>query len=85
MPLDTSQLIATCEPFVWLEEVREGYWRYVDATTGQRWEVFGICDQRGDCWEGAVGPKPTLDCPVRPGFTGCCPLTFVELAPAEID
>jgi len=57
-----------------------GYVRYRNAA-GRRWEVHGICDQRGNCWEGAVGSKPDLDCPVTPEFHGCCPFTYVELEP----
>jgi len=80
-------LIQTCDPYVWIEEQRAGYVRYrmvsesnnPDATTTRRWEVYGTCDNRGLCWQGAVGPKPTLDCPVTPEFNGCCPFTFVEL------
>lgn len=57
-----------------------GYVRYRNAA-GRRWEVHGVCDRRGDCWVGAVGPAPTLDCPVTPEFRGCCPFTYVELEP----
>ncbi len=71
-------LIATCDPYVWIEEQYVGYVRYRN-NDGRRWEVHGICDQRGNCWEGAVSPKPELDCPVTPEFKGCCPFTFVEL------
>lgn len=84
MALDTSGLTETCDPFVWIEEKSQGYVRYVNLE-GRRWEVHGVCDQRGDCWEGAVGPAPELDCPVTPEFTGCCPFTYVELPPAEVD
>jgi hypothetical protein len=55
---------------------------------GSRWEVLGICDHNRACMVGAVVdghvirtveeaqalPAPKLDCPVTPGFTGCCPL-----------
>jgi hypothetical protein len=73
-----DELQLTCDPFVFIEEKREGYVRYRN-TEGRRWEVHGVCDQRGDCWAGAVGPKPELDCPVTPEFKGCCPFMFVEL------
>jgi hypothetical protein len=78
-----SALSPTCDPFVLIEEQREGYVRYVRTTDGRRWEVHGVCDRRGDCWEGAVGPAPELDCPVTPEFRGCCPFTYVELEPAK--
>lgn len=74
----------TCDPFVWIEERGEGFVRYRNAA-GRRWEVHGTCDKRGDCWQGAVGPAPTLDCPVTPEFTGCCPFTYVELEPVSAD
>jgi hypothetical protein len=70
----------TCDPTVWIEEQRPGYVRYRNAV-GRRWEVYGACDKRGDCWVGAVGPAPTLDCPVTPEFRGCCPFTYAELEP----
>lgn len=70
----------TCDPTVWIEEQRVGYVRYRNDA-GRRWEVHGVCDKRGDCWEGAVGPPPELDCPVTPEFTGCCPFTYTELEP----
>lgn len=73
----------TCDPFVLIEEQREGYVRYVRTTDGRRWEVHGTCDRRGHCWQGASGPAPTLDCPVTPEFQGCCPFTYVELEPSK--
>lgn len=69
----------TCDKDVIIEEQHEGYWRYRNITSGRRWEVYGVCDQRGYCWQGAVGPKPKLDCPVTPEFKGCCVFKFVEL------
>ena len=84
MSIATDGFIQTCDPYVWIEEQREGYVRYVRTTDGRRWEVYGVCDQRGDCWEGAVGARPTLDCPVTPEFKGCCPFTFVELDSAGV-
>ena len=77
---DTLQ--PTCDPHVFIEEIRVGYVRYVNLD-GRRWEAHGVCDKRGQCWQGAVGPAPELDCPVTPGFRGCCPFTFVELEPAK--
>lgn len=68
----------TCDPHVVIEERREGYIRY-RCDDGRRWEVHGVCDGRGHCWQGAFGPKPELDCPVGPGFEGCCLLKIVEL------
>ncbi len=73
----------TAEPCVFIEEERPGYIRY-RATDGHRWEVFGICDYRGDCLVGAVDPllgprESRLDVPVAAGFSGCCPLRVVEL------
>lgn len=88
-------LIATCEPYVFIEEQRVGYIRYRDITTGRRWEVHGICDKRGDCLVGAVIDGEEVktierarelaaayigpDCPVTPEFTDCCEFTYVEL------
>lgn len=73
------KLNPTCDPYVFIEEQREGYIRYQD-TEGKRWEVHGICTGIGKCFEGAAGPKPELDCPVAPGFKdNCCPLKIVEL------
>lgn len=68
----------TCDPTVYIEEQRAGYVRYQNVA-GRRWEVLGVCDGRGFCWQGAVGAKPELDCPVTPEFEGCCPFGFVEL------
>lgn len=75
-------MIPTSDPYVFIEEKREGYVRYRNLD-GRRWEVHGVCDQRGHCWEGANGPKPELDSPVTPEFKGCCPFRFVELEPAS--
>lgn len=86
-------LLPTSDPSVFIEERREGYVRY-RSTDGRRWEVHGICDHRRDCLLGVVVdgvlietieqaralPKPDLDCPVGPGFHGCCPLKVVELS-----
>lgn len=83
----------TLDPYVVIEEQRDGYVRYRNTETGKRWEVHGVCDHRRDCMVGAVVddvlietveqaralPTPDLDCPVAPGFSGCCPLRVVEL------
>jgi hypothetical protein len=92
-----AALQPTCDPGVFIEEIRVGYVRYVNID-GRRWEVHGICDKRGHCMVGAVVDGVVLktlaeaaaaaqaytglDCPVTPEFKGCCPLTFVELEPA---
>jgi len=58
---------------VYIEEKREGYVRYVNAS-GKRWEVIGTCIGIGTCYEGAVSPPPTLDCPITEDFpNNCCP------------
>jgi hypothetical protein len=80
--VSTSDLTETCDPFVYIEASSAGYVRYRNLD-GRRWEVFGVCDQRGLCWDGAVGEKPTLDCPVTPEFSGCCPFSFIELDSVE--
>ena len=77
----TAALTPTCDPHVFIEAQSEGFTRYRNAD-GRRWEVHGVCDKRGDCWVGAIGDAPLLDCPVTPEFSGCCPFTFVELEPA---
>jgi hypothetical protein len=79
----------TSDPTVFIEEKRHGYVRYQN-TNGDRWEIEGICDHRGDCIIGAeidgeiVSPERARelaeayagpDVPVLPEFTGCCPLT----------
>lgn len=57
---------ATCDPFVFIESRSEASVIYIVPATGERWRIDGVCNQCGACWEGAVGPKPELDCPVRP-------------------
>lgn len=79
---DVKDLIPTCDPHVFIEDMRVGYFRYRNLD-GRRWEVHGVCDRRGNCWQGAQNPAPELDCPVTPEFKGCCPFTFVELDPIE--
>lgn len=68
----------TCDPSVVIEAKAEGYVRYRNRD-GRRWEVFGVCDRRGDCWEGATSSAPELDCPITPEFKTCCPFEFKEL------
>lgn len=84
--------IETADPSVLIEEKRAGYVRYRN-TDGARWEVHGFCDDNRACMVGAVVdgtlietveqaralPTPELDCPVGPGFSGCCDLRVVEL------
>lgn len=45
-------MIPTADPYIFIEEQREGYVRY-QRSDGARWEV-GVCDHRGDCMVGAV-------------------------------
>ena len=93
MPVDTSKLIATCDPNVYAEALRRGYVRYVNIVTGERWEVIGTCTQIGKCWAGAADPTfrayleaNQLDCPVTPKFNsvGCCQFTYNVLTPAVL-
>jgi hypothetical protein len=70
----------TSEDGVFIEERRVGYVRYIRPATGQRWEIEGVCDMRGDCLVGSIDPltgdpSTRLDVPVTPEFKGCCPLT----------
>lgn len=72
-------LLPTCDTEVMIEAQAVGYIRY-RRRDGYRWEVYGICDGRGKCWEGAVNEKPTLDCPVTPALgKRCCPFEYIEL------
>lgn len=82
----------TCDPHIGIEEQHAGYIRY-RASDGRRWEVHGFCDDNRACMVGAIVdgvlietvaqaralPKPHLDCPVGPGFSGCCSLEVTEL------
>lgn len=84
--------IVTADPNIVIEEKREGYVRY-RRMDGARWEVHGICDDNRACMVGAIVdgklietveqaralPTPELDCPVAPGFSGCCPLEVFEI------
>jgi hypothetical protein len=52
-----ASLVPTVDPFVYIEEQREGYVRYrqvIDRKIVRRWEVHGTCDYRGDCLIGSV-------------------------------
>lgn len=53
-----GKLLKTADPFIFMEEVRDGYTRYrmVDGTgvAIRRWEVFGKCDKRGNCLIGSI-------------------------------
>lgn len=74
-----NDLKPTCADGVFIEEQRDGYIRYINEK-GNRWEVHGICTDIGNCYEGAVNPKPELDCPVNIFFKdNCCPLKVVEI------
>lgn len=82
----------TLDPHVVIEEQRHGHMRY-RSDDGRRWEVLGVCDHNRACMVGAVVdgvlvetveqaralPRPELDCPVGPGFSGCCDLRIVAL------
>lgn len=48
-----------------IEEQRPGYVRYRALSTGRRWEVHGVCDQRGDCLVGANIETPDGTIQVR--------------------
>lgn len=85
-------MIRTLDPDVLIEAQHPGYVRYRHAD-GRRWEVHGVCDGNRACMVGAVVDgvliatveqaralsTPELDCPVGPGFHGCCDLEIVEL------
>ena len=59
--ISTWTLIATVDPYVMIEEQRNGYVRYRLSMGND--EVHGICDKRGDCTIGAVIDTP--DGPVQ--------------------
>lgn len=44
---------ATADPSVVIEDEGAGWVRY-RASDGRRWEVWGVCDRRGDCLVGSV-------------------------------
>ena len=73
----------TVDPYVWIEEERVGYVRYVSGD--RRWEVWGECCGHGSCQVGAAAddagwlPRTgRLDIPVGPGFV-CNPCTTHRL------
>lgn len=90
--IDLRLMIPTIDPHILIEEQRVSYIRYRHLD-GRRWEVHGACDDNRACMVGAIVdgvlietveqarslPAPELDCPVGPGFSGCCPLKIVEL------
>lgn len=47
-------MMRTADPYILIEERREGYVRYRSTLDGSRWEVEGTCDGRGDCLIGAT-------------------------------
>lgn len=75
----------TADPSVVIEEQRPAYVRYRRPVDGARWEVWGVCDLRGDCLVGSVNPllgppSERLDVPIGPNYDGsCCPLRVVLL------
>lgn len=79
-----KDLEPTEDVYIYIEERRPpDYIRYVSAQ-GKRWEVIGVCTNVGNCWEGAVGGKPELDCPFSPEYKGgCCPMTINVLPDAN--
>jgi len=44
----------TADPYVVIEEQKDGYVRYRNKETGKRWEVIGYCIRLGNCLIGAV-------------------------------
>lgn len=50
--------LQTNDPDTVIEEKHEGYVRYRRLSTGERWEVSGVCDRRGDCLIGSVIDTP---------------------------
>lgn len=78
---------STVDPYVFIEEQRDGYVRYLRTADGRRWEVWGTCVPGGGCMEGAVEPDPgppegRLDIPVTPELVCRCAeeqFRFVEL------
>lgn len=84
-------MIATVDPYVWIEELRgDDYVRYQqrDPDSGEvvrRWEQHGVCSCNGTCMVGAAehdeGWKPRdqrLDVPCTPELE-CDPCTTVPL------
>ena len=60
--------------YTYIEERRPpDYIRYIN-THGKRWEVIGICNGNGACWQNSPSPKPELDSVISWTYTGeCCP------------
>lgn len=56
----------TCDPAIVIEARTEQSVIYLAPASGERWRIEGVCNRCGQCWQGAVGPAPVLDCPVRP-------------------
>lgn len=71
-------LSKTCDTSILIEYEETGRIVY-RRRDGRRWIVLGICTNKGYCYQGAVNPKPELDCPVTPEFKGCCDFTYIEL------
>ena len=59
-------LLETCDPYVVIESQTPTSVIYLAPASGVRWRIDGVCNKCGACWQGAVGPVPTLDCPVTP-------------------
>jgi hypothetical protein len=47
----------TSDPFIVIEEQREGYVRYRSLISGERWVVRGTCNQCGLCVIGVAHPE----------------------------
>lgn len=83
-------MIRTADPYIFAEEMRDGYVRYrkLDPKTGEvirRWEQRGVCPCDGTCMEGAHPGDPAwnakdqrLDVPNMPEVE-CDPCTTVPL------
>lgn len=79
--MDTSALEKTTDPFCFILERREGYMKYAlvrDGMVERIWEVHGICTGKGNCWQGANGEKPDIDCPVF-NVKNCCDLKTIVI------
>lgn len=53
----SQELKPTVDPYVFMEEVRDGYTRYVQFDSSKairRWEVHGKCIRLGNCLIGSV-------------------------------
>lgn len=69
----------TCDPTVIIVYQETDLIIYYQIETEESWIIYGKCTDKGYCYEGAVNPKPELDCPVRPEFKDCCDLRGVYL------